>query len=163
GFSLLAMSLLIVSVDRRSRRWPVFCVPLIFLAWAQLHAAFVAGLLFLGLVVAGAAWDRWRGSRDAFFSRRFLLFAVCPLLVRRPRLRGLVSAYSSRTGRGGPLLRTISLEWRPPWWHPWMVAYVVGVAAWCVLLWHCQPKPRRSEPLIVAFGFCLFALTATRQ
>jgi hypothetical protein len=163
GFSLLAMSLLIVSVDRRSRRWPVFFVPLIFLVWAQMHAAFVAGLLFLGLVVAGAAWDRVRGSRDAFFSKRFLLFALCPVMVLLTPLRGLVFAYISLIGRDGPLLRTISLEWQPTYWHPWFVLYVLAVAGWCALLWHLQPQPRRSEPLIVALGFCLFAMTATRQ
>jgi hypothetical protein len=163
GFSLLAFSLLIVCVSRRERTWPVFLVPVIFLVWVQMHAACAAGLIFLGLVVIGAAWDRWRGAREVFFSRRFLLFAVCPLIALLTPLRGLLFAYMAVLANDGPLLQSISLEWQPTWWHPLFVAYVVVIAGWCVLLWRRQPHPRRSEPLIVALGFCLFAMTATRQ
>jgi hypothetical protein len=44
-----------------------------------------------------------------------------------------------------------------------VLGYVVLAAAFCVWVWLGQDAPRRIEPLIVALGFSLFALTATRQ
>ena len=163
GFSLLAFSLLVVICGAQRRRWPVWLIPPLFLVWAQLHAAFAAGLLFLALVIAGAAWDAYRGREGWAFSRRFVLFAFAPLAVFLTPIGPEVLTYMRILSADQTVLQTISLEWQPTWWHPWMVLYVVAVAAFCFWLWRSQPAPRHSEPLIVALGFCLFAMTATRQ
>jgi hypothetical protein len=163
AFSLLAFSLLTVICGTQRRSWPVWLVPVIFLIWAQMHAAFAAGLLFLGLVVAGSVWDAWRGRRGWEFSRRFLWFGLAPLVVFLTPLGPGVLSYMHILAADGAVLQTISLEWQPTWWHPAMVAYVLLAGAFCVWQWWSQPQPRASEPLIVALGFCAFSMTATRQ
>jgi hypothetical protein len=163
GFSLLAFSLLIVICGAQRRRWPVWLVPLIFLVWAQLHAAFAAGLLFIALVVAGSAWDAWRGRTGWTFSRRFLWFGFAPVAVFLTPIGPRVLTYMHVLASDQAVLQVISLEWQPTWWHPLLTAYVLLVAGFCVWLWRSQPGPRASEPLIVALGFCAFSMTATRQ
>src|SRR2546423_6184058 len=77
GLSLLAFALVvtIVYAARRSRAWLLLLPPL-FALWANLHGAFLAGLLFVGLSALGAAIARRGGRRP-----RLRLRPAGPLLA----------------------------------------------------------------------------------
>ena len=162
GFSLLAFAVLLVltDVDRRRRR--VWWIPLLFAIWANLHAAFLVGLLFLSLVVVGAEVDRRRGLVERSFSWRFVAIGLAlpatlatPLGVRIVDYLRLLSA--------NKVLPKLTYEWDPTWQHPYALLYPALVLAYGTWLYRHAPEPRPLEPLIVLAGFAIFATTATRQ
>src|SRR5207244_11744718 len=62
GFSLLAFTLVVTIVYApRRRRRALLLLPPLFALWANLHGAFVAGLLFIGLCAVAAAVERVPG------------------------------------------------------------------------------------------------------
>src|SRR4051794_40877487 len=59
GFSLLAFALALAIVQgAQRRRWLLLALPPLFALWANLHGAFAAGLLLLGLLAVAAAGGR---------------------------------------------------------------------------------------------------------
>jgi hypothetical protein len=161
GFSFACFALLVILVDGEHRGWRVWLIPLLFLVWAQLHAAFAAGLLFLVLVGVGQAIDARRGLRSGSPWRLLLFGAALPMVFLTPLGTALLR-YVAILGRD-PVLPRITYEWQSTLDHPALLLYVAAAGAFCVWVWHDQEPPRRLEPLVVTIGFCLFALTATRQ
>ncbi len=164
GFSLLAFALTVVLVTGERRTWRLWLLPPLFLVWANLHAAWAAGLLLVALAAVGGAIDARRlpvgGSR--LTTRRFVALGLAAPAVLATPLGHTVFAYMGilATDR---ILPVISFEWQPTLWHPALVAYVALVLAFGSWLWWNQPRPRPVEPLIVLVGFCLLALTSARQ
>src|SRR4051812_49569990 len=59
GFSLLAFALVLAIVQgSQRRRWLLLALPPLFALWANLHGAFAAGVLLLGLLAMAAAIER---------------------------------------------------------------------------------------------------------
>ena len=161
GISLACFALLIVLVDGTHRGWRVWLIAPLFLVWAQFHAAFAAGLLFLALVGAGQAIDAYRGLRPGSWWRLALFGAALPMVFFTPLGTALLRYV--RILSSDPVLPRITYEWQSTLDHPALCLYVLVVAGFCGWVWWAQPSPRRWEPLLVSLGFCLFALTATRQ
>jgi hypothetical protein len=162
GFSLLAFAVLLVLTDVDRRRGRVWWIPLLFALWANLHAAFLVGLLFLALVVFGAEVDRRRGLTERTFSWRFVAIGLAlpatlatPLGVRIVDYLQVLSA--------SKVLPKLTYEWDPTWQHPYLLLYPALVLAYGAWLYARAPEPRPVEPLIVLAGFAVFAATATRQ
>ncbi len=59
-FLLLAVWMLALDDLRRGRLKHWFLLPMLMLAWANLHGAFIAGFVTWFLYGAGLAWDAWR-------------------------------------------------------------------------------------------------------
>jgi hypothetical protein len=162
GFSLLCLSLLIVLVDGERRRWRVWLIPPLVALWANLHAAFLVGLLFFALVVVGALIDERLGRRAESFGIRFLLLGIAlPAMLVTPLALGIFDYLGALSGN--PLLPTLTFEWDPTVEHPLLLLVVVAFAAFAAHLLRLAPAPRPLEPLLVAVAFSLLALTATRQ
>ena len=162
GFSLLAFAVLLVltDVDRRRRR--VWWIPVLFALWANLHAAFLVGLLFLALVVVGAEIDRRRGFATRTFSWRFVAIGLAlPATLATPL--GIRIVDYLRVLSANKVLPRLTYEWDPTWQHPYALLYPVLVLAYGSWLYAHAPRPRPLEPLIVVAGFAVFATTATRQ
>jgi len=162
GFSLLAFSVLLVltDVDRRRRR--VWWIPVVFALWANLHAAFLVGLLFLALVVVGAEVDRRRGFAARTFSWRFVAIGLAlPATLATPL--GIRIVDYLRVLSANKVLPQLTYEWDPTWEHPYALLYPLLVVAYGAWLYTHAPRPRPLEPLIVLAGFAVFATTATRQ
>ncbi len=162
GFSLLAFAVLLVltDVDRRRRR--VWWIPLVFALWANLHAAFLVGLLFLGLVVVGAEVDRRRGFAERTFSWRFVAVGLAlPATLATPLGFRIVDYL--RVLSANKVLPRLTYEWDPTWEHPYTLAYPVLVVLYGAWLYTHAPRPRPVEPLLVLAGFAVFSTTATRQ
>ncbi len=162
GFSLLCFSLLIVLVDGERRRWRVWLIPLLIALWANLHAAFLVGLLFFVLVLAGAVVDRLLNRRADMFSVRFLLLAVAlPAALATPLALGIFDYLGTLSGNR--LLPRLTFEWDPTVEHPLLLLVVVAFAGFAAHLFRLAPPPRPLEPLVVALGFSVLAVTATRH
>ena len=162
GFSLLAFSVLLVltDVDRRRRR--VWWIPFVFALWANLHAAFLVGLLFLALVVVGAEIDRRRGFAQRTFSWRFVAVGLAlPATLATPL--GIRIVDYLRVLSANKVLPRLTYEWDPTWEHPYTLLYPALVLAYGAWLYAHAPRPRPVEPLLVLTGFAIFATTATRQ
>jgi hypothetical protein len=164
GFSLLAFSLTVVLVTGERRTWRVWLIPPLFLVWANLHAAWAAGLLLVALAAIGGAIDERRLGRTGsrLTSRRFAALGLAAPAVLATPLGHHVFAYMGvlATDR---ILPVISFEWQPTIWHPALVAYVAAVAVFGGWIWWRQPGPRPVEPLVVLIGFCALAMTSARQ
>lgn len=162
GFSLLCFSLLIVLVDGELRRWRVWLIPPLFVFWANVHGAFLVGLLLFALVLAGGALDARLGRRAESFSARFLALGVAlPAILLTPITTGIFDYLEALSGN--PILPRLTFEWDPTWEHPVLLLYVVAIAAFGVHLLRLHPSPRPLEPALVTAGFCILAVTATRH
>ncbi len=130
--------------------------------WANLHAAFLVGLLFLALVVVGAEVDRRRGFAERTFSWRFVAVGLAlPATLATPL--GIRIVDYLRLLSGNKVLPQLTYEWDPTWEHPYTLAYPLLVVVYGAWLYTHAQRPRPVEPLIVLAGFAIFATTATRQ
>ncbi len=74
----------VVATQHHFRWWTWALLPLTFVAWANLHGSFVVGLLVLGAMLCGRAWDVWlrtKSVRAAISAgtvlRLFLMLQLC--------------------------------------------------------------------------------------
>jgi hypothetical protein len=168
GFSLLAFALVLAIVEGSARRrWVLLALPPLFALWANLHGAFAAGLLLVGLLVLAAAIERrggWRLPRIRVRPAVPLALSgigAAAALVLTPLGPGLIRYMSEiASNRALPLLTN---EWLPTWEHPPALALVVAFSLFALVLYRARPKPRPLAPALVSIGFVLFALTAARQ
>src|SRR3954469_6275899 len=168
GLSFLAFALVVTVVyaARRRRAWLLLLPPL-FALWANLHGAFLAGLLFAGLSALGAALARRGGRRLP----RIRLRPALPLAAATGA--GAVALLATPLGAGlfdymrdigqNQALPLLTHEWLPTWQHPAALVLLVAFCAFALFLYLAHPKPRPLAPALIAVGFALFALTAARQ
>lgn len=168
GLSFLAFALVVTVVyaARRRRAWLLLLPPL-FALWANLHGAFLAGILFVGLSAVGAAVDRpggWRlprvRLRPALPLAAAAVGGVVALLVT-PLGPGLFD-YMREIG-ANHALPLLTNEWLPTWRHPAALALLLAFCAFALFLLRRHAGPRPVGPILIAIGFALFALTAARQ
>jgi hypothetical protein len=168
GLSFLAFALVIAVVyASRGRRRLLLLLPPLFALWANLHGAFVAGLLFVGLSAMGAAIARRGGTRLPRISLRPALplvgagVAAAAALLLTPLGAGLLD-YMSQIGQN-EALPLLTHEWLPTWKHPAALALLIAFCAFATMLFRAHPKPRPLAPALVAIGFAAFAATTARQ
>lgn len=176
--TLLGLALLLLMVKRwqNGERWPRWCIPPLFLLWANLHGGFAAGLFLLGLILAATAAVRWLSARRLLLSSgvdetlftwsdlRLLMFVMgCAFVVTflNPygwRLHGeIVDSLSNRF-----MLETLQ-EWQPLSIHGVAgrsyVIYLAGLGA-AAALWY-----RRVEPVrwVIGGTFLLLSLRHMRN
>jgi hypothetical protein len=157
GFSLLAFTLVLAIVQASQRRRRVLLLlPPLFALWANLHGAFAAGLLLLGLLALAAALER-----RPWLSLAAAAAGGAAALVLTPLGAGLLDYMREiASNRALPLLTN---EWLPTYEHPAALALVIAFALFAVLLYCACPAPRPLAPALVTIGFVAFALTAARQ
>jgi hypothetical protein len=167
GLSLLAFALVvaIVYAARRRRAWLLLLPPL-FALWANMHGAFLAGLLFVGLSALGAAVAR-RGGRLPHLRLRPAIPLVAATaggaaaLLLTPLGTGLFE-YMRQIG-DNHALPLLTSEWLPTWEHPPALVLLAAFCVFACVLYRAHPRPRPLAPLLIALGFALFALSAARQ
>jgi hypothetical protein len=157
GFSLLAFAAVVAIVEAAQRRRRLLLLlPPLFALWANLHGAFAAGLLLLGLLALAAAIER-----KPWLALAATAVGAGAALLLTPLGPGLVDYMREiAANRALPLLTN---EWLPTYEHPAALALVVAFALFAGLLYRACPAPRPLAPALVAIGFVLFALTAARQ
>jgi hypothetical protein len=167
GFSLLAFALVLAIVEAAQRhRRLLLLLPPLFALWANLHGAFAAGLLLLGLLAVAAAVERRPRRLPRIRIRPAAPLAAAAVgataaLVLTPLGPGLVQYMQEiASNKALPLLTN---EWLPTYEHPAALALVVAFSLFAALLYRACPAPRPLAPALVAAGFVVFALTAARQ
>src|SRR4051812_37196094 len=167
GFSLLAFALVLAIVQGAARRrWLLLALPPLFALWANLHGAFAAGLLLVGLLAAAAAIERRPRRLPRISIKPALPLAAAGVgaaaaLVFTPLGPGLLDYM--REIASNTALPLLTNEWLPTYRHPPALALVIAFALFAAVLYRAHPKPRPLAPALVAIGFVLFALTAARQ
>ncbi|MEA2458467.1 MAG: hypothetical protein QOC95_1439, partial [Thermoleophilaceae bacterium] len=167
GFSLLAFALVLaIAQGAGRRRWLLLALPPLFALWANLHGAFAAGLLLVGLLAVAAAIERRAGRLPRIRVRPAVPLALAAAgataaLLLTPLGSGLLDYMREiASNRALPLLTN---EWLPTYQHPPALALVVAFSLFAFALYRAHPKPRPLAPALVSIGFVLFALTAARQ
>jgi hypothetical protein len=167
GFSLLAFALVLTIVQgSQRRRWLLLVLPPLFALWANLHGAFAAGLLLLGLLAVAAAVERRPLRLPRIRVRPAVPLAAAGVgaaaaLVLTPLGPGLIDYM--REIASNTALPLLTNEWLPTYRHPAALALVIAFALFAAVLYRAHPKPRPLAPALVSVGFVLFALTAARQ
>jgi hypothetical protein len=167
GFSLLAFAaVLAIVLAAQRRRLLLLALPPLFALWANLHGAFAAGLLLLGLLALAAAIEHRPRRLPRIRVKPALPLAAAAAgaalaLVLTPLGAGLVDYM--REIASNTALPLLTNEWLPTYRHPPALALVIAFGLFALVLYRAHPKPRPLAPALVAVGFVLFALTAARQ
>lgn len=137
----------------RTHKWWAF--PLLMLAWVNLHGAFIAGFVILGLILTGELWDYWSDKNDN------------PLRIRSLRLMALAGlssfAVSFLNPAGGELWSTSigylrneylvshTQEYLPPNFHDSStLPFLLMIVLLIVFLGYSQQKLPAGWLLLVA-------------
>lgn len=178
GFSLLAFSalvsiLVLAWIGRRADppsaarlRLAVPGTLLLFGLWANLHGAFVTGLVLIAVTVCGLALERLLGVAGAAAGRRIALLGLTGALglaitlVATPLGTGLLAYLLSFSN---PAIAMASPEWRPALQSPFALAYLAVAAAFAAALWIRTPRPRPLVGALAVLVFLVMGLVSQRN
>ncbi len=166
-FSMLLFLCLYDVLDRAERRpWLLYIPPLLLGFWVNLHGAFPAGLVLIGIYVVGQTWPAWKsGWRDRHFWQLLACFATSVLATLINPYGWHVYEYVGQTS-GRAAARGID-EWAPPnIGHGIGVAFFITLAILAVLIalnykrTGCRPSLRDT---LLAACFALLAAGSVRM
>jgi hypothetical protein len=158
----------VVATQHHFRWWTWVLLPLTFAVWANLHGSFVVGLLVLGAMLCGRAWD-------VFWRTKSLLAAVSAGIVVRLLLMLQLCAAACLINPYGLTIYTEVLTFgRNPnladivEWHPMTLPSKQGIAAGvaALLLVACyRLSPRRVSggEVLLLLGLGASALWSSRM
>jgi hypothetical protein len=137
-------------VDRRA----LWLLPVLSVAWANLHSGFLVGVVLLGTYATGEAAQRWARPHDQRTMspaaiRQLALVAAASFLAAVLNPNGAeLWAYPFHT-LGSPSMQSIIREWQSPDFHrsvfwPFAGMMALGVVAW---LWS-RERPSVTEVLL---------------
>jgi hypothetical protein len=158
--------LLIGLIEYRAGRLHAWLlVPFIWL-WANLHSAFLVGVIISGLFLVGEAVDAWRSREGAMPRRRLRALAVatvagCLLAVINPfGIQTIVFSLGTLTS---PLIQNNIQEWASPDFHSLPGLLVEGILFLLLAgLVTGRVRARTSEWLL-AFALLYLALASQRH
>jgi hypothetical protein len=165
-FALVCVELDLIERYLRSGSRALYAMPLIMVAWANLHGGFVIAFLFLGLAVA-CELARWLLGRSDVRARtnagRIALVTAASALTGLLNPHGVaLYAYSWRT-QTSMVQQSFIREWQSPDFHSWEMR---GFEAMVVLL-IIGLALRRGRPtlfsMVVAVSGLLLALQSWRH
>jgi len=155
---ILVYGLLWFYYQRRSRA--VWLVPALMALWANLHGAFVLGLILIALMLGAVAWNIWKARllRQLWEPVVVGLLSVIATLLNPEGVR--LYEYV-RTVLADPISQRLVMEWQPArptdWYNlPFFAALFLGL----LLLIYSPRRPTLMEVVLFAiFGaFGLFSI-----
>jgi len=166
GTACFAMLLFLLT----SRRWHWthwISIPLVFGFWANLHGSFVVGLLVLGCLGVGRAWDVWRRGgirqlfRDAVVRRLFLVsqLAVVATLVNPYGIRLYGEAL---TLSANPNLEEL-IEWQPLYIRSFAGLATAAAVIALAMVYRRSPRRLPSGEVLMLVGLGLAGLWTSRM
>lgn len=161
SFVLSAITLLLL---RRGGR-ALWLLPPLFAIWANLHAGFAIGLLWLALAALGAGWDiftqRALGNRRRWRQWPFLLVACALALCLNPYGPELLLVPIRTLSLSE--LRAAIVEWQTPDLHlPATWPFLLMLALSWLALGLSRRRPRSDEAILIALT-TVMALWAGRN
>ena len=165
--NVLCCGLLLLGLLRyRAGRLPVFVLPPFIWLWANLHSAFLVGVIISLLFLAGEVVDTWRSRPDAMPRRRltalgWAIAAGAGLAVVNPF--GIQTVLFSLGTLTSPLIQNNIQEWASPDFHSLAGMMFEGLVFLLLVgLATGRVKARTSEWLI-AFALLYLALSSQRH
>jgi hypothetical protein len=156
------LALLIVLEGVRHGRREAWLLPLIFLAWANLHPGFLFGLLVLAATAAALWVEPWLPGERRFSSDRRLR-ARLSLWVPISAAAALINPYGARVFSQQFVIaqnvryRELLDEWAPPS-VPFLLLALIAVGVFLLLRFRRVPLPS----LVPILGATLLSTTAVR-
>lgn len=153
-----------------SRRWQWFhwvVIPLVFGFWANLHGSFIVGLLVLGCLGLGRAWDVWRRGglrqlgRDAVVRRLFLVsqLAVVATLINP---YGIHLYSEALTLSANPNFEEL-IEWQPLYIRSWAGVATAATVVALAMVYRRSPRRLPSGEVLMLIGLGLAGLWTSRM
>ena len=168
AFSFLLFAwFLFILLEFRSRPRLLWLLPVLMALWANLHGAFVLGIvlivLFLSLDIAGRCFsgeDRFRGSEAVRLI--VTLFMTCAATLINPQGFGIYHYVVTTVWHPVALARVT--EWQAPDIHSFgdVVRFFAPFFVGVVILMRSKKRPGIRD-LGIFLAFALFALTARRN
>lgn len=154
SFSIALLPVALLLLERgRGRLWlpPVYAA--LVALWANLHGAFVVGLMAVAAYLAGALVQR----RPAFLTYAWTLLLALPAVLLNPAGAALVGYALNQPA--SDLIRAISVEWQPSW--PWIpVATLFWIQLGLVVAGRLR-RWRQTDPAELFLAALLAVLAAS--
>jgi len=170
-FTFLMLALWVDRLEdlRRGRLQRWWLMPVVMLAWANLHGAFIAGFVTWGIYGAGLAWDalgRRFAKGEALhgrFWRYYLLGGAASFLASLANPSGFQIWRTSAGYIGNSYLVSHTMEYLPPDFHApstWPLLVFMGLL---VVALGLRRKRIDSGQLFLAAAWLLMALYSVRN
>jgi hypothetical protein len=165
--NVLLCGLLLLGLLRyRAGRLPAFVLPAFLWLWANLHSAFMVGVIISLLFLAGEVFDRWRSQPDAMPRRRltalawgiaggFALAFVNPF--------GVQTVLFSLGTLTSPLIQNNIQEWASPDFHSLAGMLFEGLVFLILAGLATGRVKARSSEWLIAFALLYLALASQRH
>ena len=169
----LAVLLRILKRWQTGQPWIRWCIPPLFLLWANLHGGFAAGLFVLGLLIGTTAVIRWMSDRSMLFTSgldeelfswsdltRLMLITVVSVLVTFANPYGWRLHVEILDSLSNQFMLDTVQEWQPmsiSGHAGWSYALYLAGLGLAMVLWY-----RRVEPVRWVIGG-LFLLLSFRH
>jgi hypothetical protein len=153
-------------IEYRAGRLHAWMLPPFIWLWANLHSAFVVGVIISGLFVAGEAFDAWRTREGTMPRRRLTALAAaigagCILAFINPF--GIQTVLFSLGTLTSPLIQNNIQEWASPDFHSLPGMLVEGMI-FLLLAGLATGRVRaRSSDWLLAFALLYLALSSQRH
>jgi hypothetical protein len=158
--------LLLGLVEYRAGRLHAWMLPPFIWLWANLHSAFVVGIIITGIFVAGEAFDSWR-SREGTMPRRRLMGLGGAIVVGG--LLSFINPFGVQTvlfslgTLTSPLIQNNIQEWASPDFHSLPGLLVEGII-FLLLAGLATGRVRaRTSEWLLAFALLYLALSSQRH
>jgi hypothetical protein len=167
-FLMLALWIGVLERLRRGRLRSWWLLPVIMLAWANLHGAFIAGFVTWGLVGLGLAWDVfWQRGKGpglhGHFWRYYLLGGAASFLATLANPSGIGLWGTSVGYLGSRYLVSHTAEYLPPNFHDpstWPFLVVIGLL---VAAFGLQGRRLEAAQVFPAAAWLVMALYSVRN
>ncbi|MBC7822183.1 MAG: hypothetical protein IAG10_35310 [Planctomycetaceae bacterium] len=166
---MLCFTLLLTLVTSRHRRtWHWLAVPVLFVAWANLHGSFIVGLLLLAGLAAGRAIDlavrcgEFRAIRRDSHVRRYVMLlelAAAAVLLNPYGLRLYAEILSVASNPNVAEL----VEWSPLQLRMVQGQATAVITLLLIVLYRMSPRRVTSAEVLLLFGFGAAALWTSRM
>src|SRR3989441_2799527 len=158
--------LLLGLIEYRAGRLHAWMLPPFIWLWANLHSAFVVGVIISGLFLAGEAVDTWRSREGAMPRSRLTALAAaiavgCVLAFINPF--GIQTVLFSLGTLTSPLIQNNIQEWASPDFHSMAGLLVEGII-FLLLAGLATGRVRaRTSEWLLAFALLYLALSSQRH
>ncbi|MDI6828975.1 MAG: hypothetical protein QME62_10880, partial [Armatimonadota bacterium] len=150
---ILAFAILVWGIEKgdRSGKGLPYWLPVLFLAWANLHGSFIAGLLLLGVECAAAFYVVFREKIGYSLPIRNLAITLgCAIAVLiNPNGLKLYSYPFKTVGHGG--MTSIIPEWMPPDFRSLFGAFLCALIL--ILIFSVAHSKKKLQPRTMAMIF----------
>jgi hypothetical protein len=153
-------------IEYRAGRLHALLLPPFIWLWANLHSAFLVGIIISGLFLVGEAFDAWRSGQGSMSRRRLTALAAAiaagsALAVVNPF--GIQTILFSLGTLTSPLIQNNIQEWASPDFHSMAGLLVEGLVFLLLAGLATRRVRARTSEWLLAFALLFLALGSQRH